>query len=60
MPPDVPVKMIQCGPNLEPLKPTPYLRFAHTVGRVLEQWFEATCTVDGVTYTKGEWLYVPR
>jgi hypothetical protein len=50
---------IECGPNIEPLIPTPYLRIVG-VGEVLEQWCEASCTVDGVTYKKGVWCPVPK
>ena len=49
-------EMVECGPNLEPLRPTPYLQF---IGGQLEQWCEASCTVDGVTHTKGKWCKIP-
>jgi hypothetical protein len=57
--PEVTHEMVECGPNIEPLKPTPYLRISG-VGELLEQWHEATCTVGGVTHTKGTWRPVPR
>lgn len=48
---------IQVGPNIEPLEPTAHLMFE---GGVLKQWFVARCTVNGITYTKGEWRPVPQ
>ena len=47
---------VQCGQDLSPLLPTSYLQF---VNGQLQQWFEATATHDGCTYSKGEWRPVP-
>jgi len=55
-PQEIQPKMVICGPNLEPLLPTSYLRF---VAGQLRQWHEASCTIDGCTHTVGEWVPVP-
>ena len=62
MPPDITPEYIECGPNIEPLRPTPYLRQSALIGMGmgLEQWFEASCTVDGATHIKGVWRPVPH
>lgn len=56
--PDRSREYVKCGPNLEPLEPTPHLRIGF--GDVLEQWHEAKCTAVGVTTTVGQWMPVPR
>jgi hypothetical protein len=51
-------EFVQCGPNLEPLEPTPYLEWK---SGQLYQWFEAKCTTaghGGQVYTTGCWRLV--
>jgi hypothetical protein len=42
-----------------PYQPTPKLRWLQRgADRRLQQWWEASTTIDGIIYSKGEWREV--
>ncbi len=55
-PPERTRENVLCGPNIEELRPTPWLEFR---SGVLHQWFEAIADAPSGTHSFGKWKPVP-